>query len=100
MKGDSGRVTTFDAADGHFSTQLHPGHGEDGACVGAGQREDVLFIVLQETQDSWEEEGEEEMYDWRYCQEINVIKTQIWLDNDAALSSADFTAVAHLCLQA
>lgn len=52
MKGDSSGVSTFNAADGHFSPQLHPGHGEDGACIGTGQREDVLFIVLQETQDS------------------------------------------------
>lgn len=52
VKGDSGRVATLNTADGDFSTQLHPGHGEDRAGVGAGQREDVLLIVLQQTQDS------------------------------------------------
>lgn len=52
MKGDGGGVAALNAADGDFPPQLHPGHGEDGACVGAGQREDVLLVVLQETQDS------------------------------------------------
>jgi len=56
MKGHRGRVAAFGAVDGDFAPQLHPGHGEDGAGVGTGQREDVLLIVLQETQDSWEED--------------------------------------------
>lgn len=59
VEGDGGRVATLDTADGDFSAQFDPGHGEDGAGVGAGQREDVLFIVLQQTEDSWEEEEEE-----------------------------------------
>lgn len=56
VEGDGGRVATLHTADGDFSTQFHPGNGEDGAGVGAGQREHVLFIVLQQTEDSWEEE--------------------------------------------
>lgn len=46
VKGDGGRVATLDTADGDFPAQFNPGHGEDGAGVGAGQRKDVLFIVL------------------------------------------------------
>lgn len=49
VEGDGGRVATLDTADGDFSAQFHPGHGEDGAGVGAGQREDVLFVMLQQT---------------------------------------------------
>lgn len=49
VEGDGGGVATLDTADGDFSAQFHPGHGQDGAGVGAGQREDVLFIVLQQT---------------------------------------------------
>lgn len=52
VKGDGGRVAALDAVDGDFAPQLHPGHGEDGAGVGTGQREDVLLVVLQETEDS------------------------------------------------
>ena len=52
VEGDGGRVAALDAADGHFPPQLHPGHGEDGAGVGAGQREHVLLVVLQQTEDS------------------------------------------------
>lgn len=52
VEGDGGGVAALDAADGDFSAQFDPGHGEDGAGVGAGQREDVLFIVLQQTEDS------------------------------------------------
>lgn len=51
VEGDRGRVAALGAADGHFAPQLHPGHGEDGAGVGTGQREDVLLVVLQQTQD-------------------------------------------------
>lgn len=52
VKGDRGRVATLHTADGDLPPELHPGHSEDGAGVGAGQREDVLLIVFQETQDS------------------------------------------------
>ncbi len=52
VKGDGGRVAALGAVDGDFAPQLHPGHGEDGAGVGTGQREDVLLVVLQETEDS------------------------------------------------
>ena len=51
VKGDGGRVAALDAADGDLAPELHPGHGEDGAGVGTGQREDVLLVVLQETED-------------------------------------------------
>lgn len=51
MKGDGGGVAALNAANGDFSPQLHPGHGEDGAGVSTGQREDVLLVVLQETKD-------------------------------------------------
>lgn len=54
VEGDGGRVAALGAADGHLSPQLHPGHSEDGAGIGARQREDILLIVLQETQDTWE----------------------------------------------
>lgn len=53
VEGDGGRVAALGAADGHLPPQLHPGHREDGAGVGARQREDVLLVVLQETQDAW-----------------------------------------------
>lgn len=56
VEGDGGRVAALGAADGHLPAQLHPGHGEDGAGVGARQREDVLLVVLQEAQDACEEE--------------------------------------------
>ncbi len=52
VEGDGGRVAALDTVDGDFASQLHPGHSEDGAGVGTGQREDVLLIVLQETKDS------------------------------------------------
>lgn len=52
VEGDGGGVAALGTADGDFSAQFHPGHGEDGAGVGAGQREDVLLIVLQQTKDS------------------------------------------------
>lgn len=52
VKGDGGRVAALDTTDRDFTSQFHPGHGEDGAGVGAGQREDVLLVMLQETQDS------------------------------------------------
>lgn len=52
VKGDGGRVAALDTVDGDFSSQLHPGHGEDGAGVGTGQCEDILLVVLQETEDS------------------------------------------------
>lgn len=55
VKGNCGRVAAVGAVDGHFAPQLYPGHGEDGAGVRAGQREDVLLVVLQQTQRSWEE---------------------------------------------
>lgn len=48
-----GGVAALGTVDGHFAAQLHPRHGEDGAGVGGGQREDVLLIVLQEVQDAW-----------------------------------------------
>lgn len=44
---DGGGVATLGTVDGDFTPQLHPGHSEDGAGVGTGQREDVLLIVLQ-----------------------------------------------------
>lgn len=53
VEGDGGGVAALGTADGDFPAQLHPGNGEDGAGVGAGQREDVLLVVLQQTQDSW-----------------------------------------------
>lgn len=52
VKGDSGRVAALGTVDGDFAPQLHPGHSEDGTGVGTGQREDVLLVMLQETQDS------------------------------------------------
>lgn len=58
VKGDGGRVAALETVDRDFAPQLHPGHGEDGAGVGTGQREDVLLIVLQETKDSCEEKSE------------------------------------------
>lgn len=51
VEGDGGRVAALDTVDGDLAAQLHPGHGEDGAGVGTGQREDVLLVVLQETED-------------------------------------------------
>lgn len=51
VEGDGGRVAALDTVDGDFSPQLHPGHGEDGAGVGTGQREHVLLVMLQETKD-------------------------------------------------
>lgn len=60
VEGDGGRVAALGAADGHLPAQLHPGHREDGAGVGARQREDVLLVVFQEAQDAWEEEKEED----------------------------------------
>lgn len=57
VEGDGRRVATLGTVDGHFAPQLHPGHGEDGAGVGTGQREHVLLVVLQQTQDPWEQEG-------------------------------------------
>lgn len=53
VEGDGGGVAALGTADGDFPAQFDPGHGEDGAGVGAGQREDVLLIVLQQTKDSW-----------------------------------------------
>lgn len=52
VKGDGGGVAALDTVDGDLAPQFHPGHGEDGAGVGTGQREDVLLVVLQETEDS------------------------------------------------
>lgn len=60
VKRHRGRVAALDAVDGDFAPQLHPGNREDGAGVGAGQREDVLLVVLQETQDSWGKENPDE----------------------------------------
>lgn len=51
VEGDGGGVATLHTVDGDFAPQLHPGHGEDGAGVGTGQREDVLLVVLQEAKD-------------------------------------------------
>ena len=48
VKGHCGRVAALDAVDGDFPPQLYPGHREDGAGVGGGQREDVLFVVFEE----------------------------------------------------
>lgn len=36
VKGDGGRVSTFGTADCDLSSQLHPGHRQDGAGVGTG----------------------------------------------------------------
>lgn len=59
VEGDGGGVAALGTADGDFPAQFDPGHGEDGAGVGAGQREDVLLIVLQQTKDSWGGGGQE-----------------------------------------
>lgn len=56
VESDGGRVAALGAADGHLAAKLYPGHGKDGAGVGARQREDVLLVVLQEAQDACEEE--------------------------------------------
>lgn len=61
VKGDRGHVAALGTVDGDFASQLHPWHGEDGAGVGTGQREDVLLVMLQEIQDSLEKEEVEWM---------------------------------------
>ena len=60
VEGDGGRVAALGTADGDLAAELHPRHGEDGAGVGAGQREHVLLVVLQQAQHPWEQEQEEE----------------------------------------
>lgn len=54
VKGNSSWVATLSTADGDFSAQLHPRHSEDGAGVGAGQREHILLIMLQKVQHPWQ----------------------------------------------
>ena len=48
MKCDRGGVASGERVDIDTVTQFHPGHGEDGAGIGTGQRELVLFPVLQQ----------------------------------------------------
>ena len=57
VEGDGGRVAALGTADGDLSPELHPGHGEDGAGEGAGQREHVVLVVVQQAQHSWEGGG-------------------------------------------
>lgn len=59
VERDSGRVAALGAVDGDFPSQFHPGHGEDGAGVGRRQREDVLLLVLRETQHAYPVGGRE-----------------------------------------
>lgn len=66
VKGHRGRVAALHAVDGDFAPQLHPGHGEDGAGVGGGQREDVLLVVFEEIQDSWERRRRRRAGEGRY----------------------------------
>ena len=48
QKVDDSGVASLGAVDVDLSPQLHPGHSEDGAGVGTGQREGVLLVVLQQ----------------------------------------------------
>lgn len=43
-------VPGLGTVDADFSSKLHPGDGEDGACVGTRQGEHVLLPVFQEPQ--------------------------------------------------
>ena len=47
MEGDIGSISCLVADDAELVPQLHPGHGEDGAGIGAGERELVLLLVGQ-----------------------------------------------------
>ena len=53
VEGDDGRVAALGAGDDDLAAQLHPGHRQDGAGVGTGQREGVLLIVVQQGQAAW-----------------------------------------------
>lgn len=53
-----GRVTSLGTADVDLPSKLHPRHGEDGAGIGTGQREDVLFPVVQKSKHTSRREGE------------------------------------------
>lgn len=55
LEGDDRRVARLGAVDVDLAAQLHPGHSEDGAGVGAGQREGVLLFVLQQVEATWTE---------------------------------------------
>lgn len=51
------RVPGLGTVDADFSSELHPGDGEDGAGVGTRQGEHVLLPVLQEPQHTSRERG-------------------------------------------
>lgn len=51
------RVPGLGTVDADFASELHPGDGEDGACVGTRQGEHVILPVLQQPQHASGETG-------------------------------------------
>lgn len=52
-----GGVASLSTVDADFSSELHPGDGEDGAGVGTRQGEHILLPVFQEPQHPSRERG-------------------------------------------
>lgn len=58
MERHGGRVPSLGTTDVDLPSKLHPWDSEDGAGVGTGQREDIVFPIVQEPKHTSRREGE------------------------------------------